>query len=65
MHKLSGFNNFYKRRTFISTALKAASAATLISIAETGHSTSSAVDKKEYTVQDIMDIILKEIPEAP
>ncbi|MCW3117357.1 MAG: NGG1p interacting factor 3 protein, partial [Chitinophagaceae bacterium] len=65
MHKLSEGYNFYKRRTFIADVVKAAGATALLSIPETGQSAIPVAEKKEYTVQDVMDIILKEIPEAP
>ncbi|PWT70851.1 MAG: hypothetical protein C5B59_19435 [Bacteroidetes bacterium] len=54
----------FKRREFIQTALQLTSAATLIS--KPGFS--SAKEKfsnKSYTVQDIIDLILKEIPGTP
>jgi putative NIF3 family GTP cyclohydrolase 1 type 2 len=49
------------RRKFILRALQAGSASLLFSIPAAGNTAPA----KEYTVQDIMDIILKEIPEAP
>jgi putative NIF3 family GTP cyclohydrolase 1 type 2 len=65
MGKISGGNNFYKRRTFISNVVKAAGATALLSVPETSHSATPSDKMKEYSVQDIVDIILKEIPEAP
>jgi putative NIF3 family GTP cyclohydrolase 1 type 2 len=49
------------RRKFIETGLKAAGGAALLSIP----AINAFAAKKEYVVQDIIDIILKEIPEAP
>jgi len=65
MRKFSDKATFYKRRTFISNVVKAAGAATFLSIPEYGHSALPAEQGKEYTVQDVIDIILKEIPGAP
>jgi putative NIF3 family GTP cyclohydrolase 1 type 2 len=58
-------DHFFERREFITTALKVAGATALLgmpvlSIAETYPKTATA-----YTVQDIINIILKEIPGAP
>ncbi len=50
-----------KRRKFIETGLKAAGAAALLTIP----SINIFAAKKEYTVQDVIDLILKEIPGAP
>ena len=54
-------NNMQDRRKFIVQALKAGSASLLLSIPGVANGTAP----KEYTVQDIMDILLKEIPSAP
>lgn len=54
----------YQRRDFISDILKAAAATTLLSVSETGFA-APETNNKDYTVQDVMDIILKEIPGAP
>jgi len=51
----------FNRRKFIETALKATGATTLLSIP--GINIFAA--NKEYTVQDVIDVILKEIPGAP
>jgi putative NIF3 family GTP cyclohydrolase 1 type 2 len=53
-----------KRRAFINKTLKAAGAAAFMNIPFKSFAINSA-NKKEYTVQDVMDIILKEIPGAP
>jgi putative NIF3 family GTP cyclohydrolase 1 type 2 len=50
------------RRTFISTALKAAGAAAFMSLPA---SLIAGIRQKTYTVQQVIDIILKEIPGAP
>lgn len=49
------------RRQFIGQVLKAGSASLLFSLP----ATATASEMKEYTVQNIMDILLKEIPGAP
>lgn len=49
------------RRKFIGQVIKAGSATLLLSLPDVA----GAADHKEYTVQDIMDILLKEIPGAP
>ncbi len=61
--ELHGFSA--ERRTFISTMLKAAGAAALLSGVSPLEACASPGDRKNYTVQDIMDIILQEIPGAP
>jgi putative NIF3 family GTP cyclohydrolase 1 type 2 len=53
------------RREFISTTLKAAGAVALINMPGIGFAGCLQPLKKEYTVQDVIDIILKEIPGAP
>ena len=53
------------RRTFISTTLKAAGAISLLSVNEPLNAADLWRSNKEYTVQDIIDLILKEIPGAP
>jgi putative NIF3 family GTP cyclohydrolase 1 type 2 len=65
MHKLFDDTNFYQRRSFITGILKAAGATALLTVAETGKANTKKPAMKDYTVQDIMDIILKEIPGAP
>jgi len=64
MHKLFEETGNYKRRDFISNALKAAGATALLTVAGAGIARAGQ-NVKEYTVQDIIDIILKEIPGAP
>ncbi len=51
-----------ERRAFIAASLKAAGASALLSIPAPGMAGHAA---KSYTVQDIIDLILKEIPGAP
>ncbi len=65
MHKLFDDNSFYQRRSFIAGILKAAGATALLSVTQTSKANSDTPAMKEYTVQDVMDIILKEIPGAP
>ena len=65
MGKLPERYNFYKRRTFITDVVKAAGATALISIPRIGQSAPPLADNKGYTVQEVMDIIVKEIPGAP
>ena len=57
-------NNLSARREFISTTLKAAGGAAFLNIPFRVFSKNN-FPKKEYTVQDVIDIILKEIPSAP
>lgn len=54
-----------ERRDFIRTSLKAAGIAAILSLPRDVSAKEYAGYKKEYTVQDVMDIILKEIPGAP
>ncbi|HLY68926.1 MAG TPA: Nif3-like dinuclear metal center hexameric protein [Puia sp.] len=53
------------RRHFISTTSKAACAATLLSLPVNCLGKNISIIKKEYRVQDVIDIILKEVPGAP
>lgn len=53
--------NNYNRRKFIETGIRTAGAAALLTIP----SINTWAATKEYTVQDIIDIILKDIPGAP
>jgi putative NIF3 family GTP cyclohydrolase 1 type 2 len=53
------------RREFITTALKTASAMALVSGPLAGLGGYPSRAGKEYTVQEVIDIILKEIPGAP
>jgi putative NIF3 family GTP cyclohydrolase 1 type 2 len=65
MHNLFDDTRFYQRRNFIAGVLKAAGATALLTVAQTGKATTGHPAMKQYTVQDIIDIILKEIPGAP
>jgi putative NIF3 family GTP cyclohydrolase 1 type 2 len=53
--------NHFNRRKFIKTGIKTAGAAALLTIP----SVNAFAARKEYTVQDVIDIILKTIPGAP
>jgi putative NIF3 family GTP cyclohydrolase 1 type 2 len=57
--------NFSGRRKFISNALKTAGAATLLTTPGMSIANNFFMSRKEYTVQNVIDIILKEIPGAP
>ncbi len=57
-------SHFLERRKFISTAVKAVSASTLLFVPGIGMAVSHP-NAKTYTVQDIINIILKEIPGGP
>ena len=52
------------RRTFINASLKAAGAATLMAIPGSNIAAGILGTVNEYSVQDVIDIILKAIPEA-
>src|SRR5882724_7874568 len=54
-----------ERRIFIRQALKAAGASALLSIPGIGMAIDNHAPLKSYTVQEIIDLILKEIPGAP
>ena len=54
-----------ERREFVSAALKTIGISTLLAIPGIGISEAWLDSHKEYTVQDIIDLILKEIPGAP
>jgi putative NIF3 family GTP cyclohydrolase 1 type 2 len=56
---------FLQRRTFLAAALKAAGATALLALPGRGFTIDTQSPKITYTVQDIIDIILKEIPGAP
>lgn len=58
-------NQFTGRREFISNTLKTSGAVALMSIPGIGIAAGFHNGKKEYTVQEVIDIILKEIPGAP
>ncbi len=58
-------NNLTGRRKFISDALKVAGVSTLLATPGMSMAKNFFAYKKDYTVQDIIDIILKEIPVAP
>jgi putative NIF3 family GTP cyclohydrolase 1 type 2 len=53
------------RREFISTTLKAAGAVALVNMPGIGVAAGLHNAKKQYTVQEVIDIILNEIPGAP
>jgi len=55
----------FARRTFISTAVKAAGATALLGMPGVGRAASAIAAPNTYTVQQIIDIILKDIPGAP
>ena len=57
--------NELQRRAFIKTSVKAAGIAAFIAMPGSGQAKTPAKKEKDYTVQDVMDIILKEIPGAP
>src|ERR1022692_2882803 len=65
--KFKVMNNQFNagRREFISNTLKASGAVALMNMHGVGITYSMHNAKKEYTVQDVIDIILKEIPGAP
>ncbi|HLK29537.1 MAG TPA: Nif3-like dinuclear metal center hexameric protein [Puia sp.] len=56
--------NKQDRRRFISTSLKAAGATAFMNIPFAGNAKNFSFEK-DYTVQDVIDIILKKIPGAP
>ncbi|KAA2243567.1 hypothetical protein F0L74_13835 [Chitinophaga agrisoli] len=53
------------RRAFIANALKAAGASALLTIPGVAMAAQNSLLQKPYTVQDIIGLILKEIPGAP
>jgi putative NIF3 family GTP cyclohydrolase 1 type 2 len=53
------------RRKFISTGLQAAGVAAILTVPGSGMAGELFHSKGEYTVQEVIDIILKEIPGAP
>jgi putative NIF3 family GTP cyclohydrolase 1 type 2 len=57
--------NFLKRREFVSTALKTAGISMFLTMPGISKAANLFTYNKEYTVQDVIDIILKEIPGAP
>ena len=63
-HSMGSPGKIFKRRKFISTAVKAAGASALISAPGIGMAVSRN-NAKTYTVQDVIGIILKEIPGGP
>lgn len=66
MNKIFATNNeIAARRKFISDTLKIAGGTILLSSPSIAQAGNFLLPNKEYTVQDVMDIILKEIPEAP
>lgn len=58
-------DHYLERRDFIATALKAAGATALLGIPVLSRAAKYAESTTAYTVQDIISIILKEIPGAP
>jgi putative NIF3 family GTP cyclohydrolase 1 type 2 len=56
---------FLQRRSFISSLLKAGGAASLLSVPSIGLTVSRFQSLRTYSVQDVIDIIVKEIPGAP
>ncbi len=56
--------NALERRDFIRTSLKAAGVTAILTMPRSG-TAAGFKEAKDYTVQDVMDIILKEIPGAP
>jgi putative NIF3 family GTP cyclohydrolase 1 type 2 len=62
---LSDNNHFHNRRKFISDTLKIAGVSTLFSAQGMGMAKNYFTKNKAYSVQEIIDIILKEIPGAP
>lgn len=58
-------NHFFRRRDFIATSIKAAGATALLSTPVLNAAIKNNAATKVYTVQDIINIILKEIPGAP
>jgi putative NIF3 family GTP cyclohydrolase 1 type 2 len=58
-------SNLLERREFVSTALKTAGVSMLLSMPGISKAMSLCANNKDYTVQDVIDIILKEIPGAP
>jgi putative NIF3 family GTP cyclohydrolase 1 type 2 len=55
----------YQRKKFILDSLKIAGGAALLLSTDLVNAAPAGIFQKEYTVQDIMDIILKKIPGAP
>ncbi len=53
------------RRQFINTSLKLAGSAALLNLPHLSNAAAVFAIRKDYTVQDVIDIILKEIPGAP
>ena len=58
-------DHHFERRKFISASLKAAGAAAFLGMPVLSTAAKYAAGTKVYTVQDVIDIILKEIPGAP
>src|SRR5437762_3529066 len=57
--------NFIERREFVTAALKTAGISMLLTMPRVSKATNLFAYYKDYTVQDVIDIILKEIPGAP
>ncbi len=58
-------NYLYNRKTFLSHSLKMAGGLSLLSLPGAALAAQLPSAQKEYSVQDVMDIILKEVPGAP
>jgi putative NIF3 family GTP cyclohydrolase 1 type 2 len=58
-------DHYFVRRDFITTALKAAGATALLSMPGLSMAGKNPEETTAYTVQDIINIILKDIPGAP
>jgi putative NIF3 family GTP cyclohydrolase 1 type 2 len=56
---------FFERREFISTSLKAAGAAAFLGMPVLSTAAKYAAGTKAYTIQEVINIILKEVPGAP
>ena len=54
-----------ERREFVSTVLKTIGISSLLTIPGIGISAAWANDRRDYTVQEVIDLILKEIPGTP
>lgn len=58
-------NSGYNRKTFLTQSLKLAGGLSLLSVPGVATATPLLPVQKDYTVQEVMDIILKEVPGAP
>lgn len=55
----------YSRKSFLSDTVKLAGGISLLSVNNFAMAATAGASLKEYTVQEIMDLILKEVPGAP